>query len=237
MANYPYQFVDLQREVRDRLRLDADPDNATGNDLAMIKNTLNAVYADVCITNEALQSKTTVSPTSGGSYTLGSTIIRVKTLQINIGAVTYRPLIWKNLEEILRYRSQATTAPTTGPAQFYTFDGMQTIEVYPNFQGNESLDIWAVTAPTALSATSDVPVLPEPYGSRCLVYGACKELADFTKDLLTGMDGYEQAYEAWMMKLRTHLNRRKGSRANREFALPTLGFVPHDPSTDLGSIR
>jgi hypothetical protein len=235
---YPYTFLDLQREVKDRLRLDADPDSASGNDLTKIKDTINSVYADVCITNEVLQSKAvTASPTAGPEYTLTSTVLRVKVVQITTGGVKYRPLEWRSLDDILRYRSATTASAVTGPAQYYTLTGMQTLEVYPDFLGTETLEIWAVTAPTALSATSDVPVLPEPYASKCLVYGACSELADFTKDLLTGADGYDQRYQQWMMKLKVHLNRRKGDRANRYFDIPRLGFVPHDPSVDVGSIR
>ncbi len=220
-----------------RLRLDADPTNATGNDLTMVKNAINRAYYDTCITTEFVQTKTTVSPTSGGSYTLGSTIIRPKLYQLTVGSVVYRPLEYRSLEDILRFRAANTNSPQTGPPQYFTMDGTQTIEVYPNFQGNETMDIWAVNAPTALSATTDVPVIPEPYGSACLVYGACTELADFTKDLLTGMQGYEAGYQMWLSKLRVHVNRRRGSNAQKMFAMPMSTIIPHDPSTDDRSYR
>lgn len=222
----------MQLEVQNRLRLDADATNSSGNDLQMIKDTLNAVYADVCITNEVTVAKTAVSPTAGGTYTLASTVVRVKDLQVLVGNVTYRTMIWQPLDQILMYRYAATNSPETGPPLYYCITGQKDLEVYPNFQGNETLNIWAVTAPTALSAVGDVTILPEPYGSRCLIYGALSELADFTKDLLVGMAGYDVKYQQWLMKLRTHLNRSKGVNASKQFESPSPSFIPHDPSTD-----
>ena len=67
-----------------------------------------------------------------------------------------------------------------------------------------------------------------------MVNGACVDLADFTKDLLTGSQGYLTAWQTWLADYRTHLNRRRGSRANRKFEMVNPPFIPHDPSTDTG---
>lgn len=226
---YPYTFVTLQSEVISRLRLDSV------NDLTMVKNNMNRVYAHACIKTEALQAKTTVSPSAGGSYTLTSAVLRIRYIQLTVGSVGYPLLIEKSLEEILSLRAQATSAPVTGPPQYYAVDGSATIEVYPNFLGNESMDIWAVNAPTALSGDTDVPVLPEPYGSAVLIYGTLVEMADFSKDMLTGAQGYAQQYQYWLAELRQHLNRRTGARVQQLRVAGSGSFVPHDPSSDVRS--
>lgn len=229
---YPNTFQDMQNEVINRLRLDST------NELQMVKDAINVVYADAVITNEYLQQKTTVAPSAGGSYTFTSTPIRIKHVQLSVGSVVYQPLRPRALEEILQMRAAATGLnAVTGPPIYFAFDGTQSIEVYPNFQGTESMDIWATYEPTALSANGDVPVMPEPYASRVLVYGALAELADYTKDLLVGVMGYQQLYQAWMAKFRVHVNRRRGA-GNKPWSIANDGhYIPHDPSTDLRESR
>src|SRR4051794_17384820 len=99
----------------------------------MVKNAINRAYADTCLTVEAFQSKSTVSPSSGGTYTFASTVLRPKVFQITSGSVKYRQLQWRSLDEILAYRAQASSSPTTGPPTYYTLDGSLTMEVYPDF--------------------------------------------------------------------------------------------------------
>lgn len=229
---YPNTFLDIQNEVIARLRLDSQ------NDLQLVKDTVNVVYADAVVTNEYLQQKSTVTPSASSTYTFTSTPLRIKQIQVTVGSVIYQPLKPRDLHEILQMRAATTgQSPVTGPPIYYAFDGSASMEVYPSFQGTESMDIWATYQPTALSANTDVPVLPEPYASRVLVYGALAELADYTKDLLMGPMGYMQLYQLWNGKLRTHLNRRRDG-GNKPWNVVNDGhFVPHDPSTDLRDSR
>lgn len=220
----------MQNEVINQLRLDAT------DDLQKVKDWVNLAYTDAAITTEFLSQKTTVTPTAGGTYTFTSTPIRIKLIQLTVAGVTYRTMNEVSLNKILELRAQATSSPVSGPPYYYAFDGTKDIEVYPKFLGTESMDIWAVYTPTALSSDSDVPVFPEPYSS-VIVYGAMVEAAGFSKDLMFGIAGYQQQYQYWLSKLMTHVNRRRGAKAKHFDRYDEDIYIPHDPSTDLRELR
>jgi hypothetical protein len=85
--------------------------------------------------------------------------------------------------------------------------------------------------PTALAVDTDTSVLPEPFGSKLLEYGALAEAADYVGD--PDHDRYRTLYESWLAKLRIHLNRRRG-RGTGHFRVIGAPLVSVGRDVDLG---
>ena len=209
------------------------------NDLSKVKDWINQVYADVCITTEANVTSSTMTLTAGtASYTLPTGISRIKEMYATpVGGVQTVPLIQTDLDEILRYRQSSGGVANAVGATIYRFAllGLTDIELYPTPQSADVLTVYYVALPTALSADSDIPILPEPYASKVLEYGALAEAADFKSDPLE--QEYRQLYQVWMQKLRAHITRKIGMQPGQFRVIPDTPFVPHDPSVDLREYR
>ena len=121
-------------------------------------------------------------------------------------------------------------ATATGYITHYALLGLSEFEVYPTPQSADVITIYYVAQPTALSADADVPILPEPYASKLLEYGALAEAADFKGDPAEGE--YRQLYQMWRGKFIEHLNRAKGGTPEAFEFYPENSFPPHDPSVD-----
>lgn len=230
---YPTTFVDLQNGVIGKLRLD------TTNDLTRVKDTLNQVYAQVCIQTEANQQAGTATLTAGeGTYTMPAQVVRVK--QITTQAVgqtgNSAPLRMVGLEEILERRRYATGA-STGTVTHYALAGLNELHVWPTPSTADTLTFYYVYQPDPLQNDTDVPILQEPYASKILEYGALAELGDF---LLGAADPstqqYRQLYETWMQRFRAHLVRRAGGKTVQLAVVGGYPPYPHDPSADTGAL-
>ncbi len=226
---FPSTFANLQASIISRLNLDATAD------LAATKDCINQAYSEVCIETEAIQTSNTITLTPGtASYTLSSfltnAIVRIKAMSITYGGVTYPPLTMIDLDPLLRRRVGAGgTAVATGTATHYAVDGMTTLELYPTPLSADTLTVWYVAQPTALSGDSDVPAIPEPYATRCLIAGGAWQMSDTTGD--PGGPSYGQDFELWKQKFRAHLNRRRGAQPGQFVWFPGGPNVPHDPAT------
>jgi hypothetical protein len=230
---FPSTFQSLQNDVIQRLNLDA-----TG-DLTSVKDYLNVAYAETCAQTEALQTSGAVTVNSGDSSItdltgkLSGAIQRIKAVAISTGGVTYPTLVPVGLDEILRLRVGSGGAPVaTGAPSRYAMVGAKDMEFWPTANASTTFTFYYSYLPTALSANGDIPDagLPEPYATRCLVYGAMAQAADLTGDP-SGSD-YANQFEAWKSKLTVHLGRRRAGQV--ESLVPFAGPVaPHDPSTDV----
>ena len=167
------------------------------------------------------------------SYTLPSQIIRIKEMVVTpVGATVSAPLLQTTLDEILRRRRALGGTQTAGGyTTHYALVGFSDFEIWPTPQSADVITIYYVAAPTALSGNTDVPILPEPFASKVLEYGAAAEAADFKGD--PAENEYRQLYQMWTGKLQAHLNRRKGNQPQQFRIFNQDVFPPHDPSTDL----
>lgn len=204
---FPSTFVSLQDAVIKKLRLDDTLDRPK------VKDWLNQVYAQVCIETEALQKADTMTTTANvGSYLIPVQILRMKELVLAPASspTSYGgPLQQVSLDEILAWRQGNQVSGTNnGTATRYALAGLNQLELYPTPSGVDTLLMYYVYLPAALTADTDVPVLQEPFASKLLEYGALAEAADFIKD--PDQDRYRALYEDWMRRFRTHLSRRRG---------------------------
>lgn len=224
---YPSTFADLQTSVIAKLRLDSTAD------LQKVKDYLNRAYAETCIETEALQDVTTQALTAGTySYSVPSAVVRIKQMTVtSTGSVQSRPLVPVSVEQLLEWQSQyANPAQAYGNVTHYAVIGLSKILVWPTPQAADTLNIWYVKQPTALSASGDTPSIPEPYATRCLENGAAYELALFAKD--PDAPVYKGEFEMAKRQLRAHLNRVQGA-MTRQFRI-TRGdtYRVHDRSNE-----
>lgn len=229
---FPSTFVDLQNDVINRLRLDSTAD------LSKVKDWLNQIYAEVCVETEANVTSATMTLTSGAaSYTLPSGVLRIKEMYVTpVGGVQSRPLVQTDLDDILTKRqSSGGTTVANGSVTHYALLGLTEIEFYPTPASADTITIYYVALPTALSADTDVPIIQEPYASSILSDGACALAADFKSD--PQQQTYEQMYELGKRKFRAHLTRRQGGQPGQFRVVPDLPYLPHDPSVDLRYLR
>ena len=169
------------------------------------------------------------------SYTLPSSVARIKEMYVTpVGGARLSPMVQTTLDYILRRRVAAGgAASANGSPTHFVLLGLTTLEVYPTPTAADVVTIYYAGLPTALSANGDVPILQEPWATRCIEYGALAEAADWKGD--PQEQNYRQLYEVWKQRFRAHLTRRQGSQPQQFRVFPGYQFPPHDPSTDTGA--
>jgi hypothetical protein len=203
-------------------------------DLQKVKDAINKVYTNVVVETEADVTVATTTVTAGtNSYTLPAGISRIKSMFVTpTGGQASRPLRRMTLDQMIALRS-ANAGPNAnnGTVNAYCILGLNEFEVYPTPQSADTLTIYYSIRPTPLAADTDVPILPEPYATECLVDGASADVAKFTGD--PDMSWYQQLADDSKARLRTHLNRLTG-RVTGQFNIQDDKLWPaHDPSVDI----
>ncbi|HEX7071473.1 MAG TPA: hypothetical protein VF190_11735 [Rhodothermales bacterium] len=159
--------------------------------------------------------------------------MRIKQMYPTSGGVQYQPLRLATLEQILTWQqASGGNAVANGTVEYYALSGLNQIDFYPTPSSADTLTIYYVKQPTALSANEDTTILPEPYASKVLEYGALSEAADYKGD--PSEQEYRALYSDWMRRLRAHLTRRMGGQPGQFQFIPSRALPPHDPSTDTG---
>lgn len=225
---FPSTYADIKAEVIARLRLDATADASRTGDW------INQVYAEVCVETEALQDYCTMALTANSAvYTLDVDILRFKEMYVTpSGQGQSRPLIPVSIEAILQMSaSNGATAAQSGSVTHYAVLGLTKIQFYPTPYAADTITAYYVKLPTALSGSTDVPELPEPYASNCLTEGACFQAAMFLKDPDALL--YKQNYDQSVRALRGHLRRKVGAMTQAFRLVGSDNYPPHDPSTDI----
>lgn len=225
---FPSTFTDLQNEVIAKVRLDST------NDLQKVKDWINRVYADICIDTEAIQGVATMTLTANTSqYTLDSALLRIKQMYVTpSGQQQSRPLVPTTVEQILEWSaSNGATTSNQGSVTHYAQYGVDQIYFYPTPYAADTITVYYVKLPTALSSGTDVPSLQEPYVTECLVNGACYQAAVFLKD--PDAELFKRDFEQARARFRGHLRRKQGSMTQGFRITQGQPVRPHDPSADV----
>lgn len=192
------------------------------------------MYTRVVVETEASATTTTLTLTPNVSkYTLSASISRLKTVvSTPVGGQVTTPLRRRTIDQILTYRSAAVGPnASNGTVWAYCLIGLNELELYPTPQAADVLTFYYTAFPTPLSANGDVPILPEPYATDCLVFGGSAKMAQFSGD--PDMSWYQQLYDDSIARLRTHLNRLSGRITGQFNVQDDMIWPPHDPSTDI----
>ncbi len=226
---WPRTFKNLQDLAIARLNLEATAD------LSVTKDAINNAYSQTVIETEAFQTGGTKTLTAGtATYDLSTfvstgMVVRMKAVYSSFGGVQTPPLQQISLDALLRRRvGSGGTSAASGTATHYAMAGMNDLELWPTPAAADVLTFYYVYQPTALSGDSDVPTIPEPYASRCLLNGACWELADLTGDPNAGQ--YQADFEQWIARFRAHLNRRRGGQPGAFENYPETPYISNDPA-------
>lgn len=230
---FPSTFLDLQRFVITKSRVDADADLATGQDLQAVKDWINRAYAKIVITTEANIVSATGTLTVGvGSYTLPPEVARIRELvAAPVGGSYGPPLVETSLDDILNRRRTDGSTPASGSSvSHFAMAGDIQLELWPTPGSADVILFYYVTRPTPLSAGGDFPILQEPYASELLEVGALIEAGDLLKD--PDVDKWRAVYDRKMTEYKGHLKRRGGAHV-RSIPVAPRSFIPHNPSTDI----
>lgn len=204
------------------------------DDLAKVKDWINQRYAQVCVETHANQAIATMALTVGtDTYTLPSSVEQIINMYVTpVGSLRSRALELTSVEDLINRKVGTTSSSDQGYlVTHYAVLGISEFIVWPTPQQADTVTLYYVALPTALSANTDVPILHEPWSSKLLFYGACADAGSFKGD--PDQQNYAALFEMWLGRYRTHLNRKRGA-GTTQFRIASGPYLPpHDPSTDI----
>lgn len=181
---------------------------------------LNEGVVDVLLRARVNVNSATMSLSAGTSdYTLDSTTLAINDITYTSAAGTSGSLIRVTPEDILRFR---TGTPATGATvRYYALNGHDLLMVYPTPSAADTLTIYYVPRPTALSSTSSTAHDPssETYGGipseyhKAIELYALAQAAEFTDHKPSQYGArYKAEYEGKLLEIRRAM-RHKGGRS------------------------
>lgn len=224
---FPADFVTMQDQVIQGLRLEADAD------LTKTMNWLNNTYFTACIETNFYEngSSATALAVNATSVSVPTGIVKIEYIvPTGSDGTNWGPMMEVTFEELLEIRAYQGGAQSTGAPSRYAFrsSGAPSIEFWPNAIGGEILTFYGLSMPDALEDDEDVPIFPEPY-SQVIVYGALVKAAEFKKDLLM-LQTYEAKYQDWLSRLRAFNNVKVGAQVQQ---LRVAGARPWPSKNDI----
>lgn len=215
----------LQSNVAAMLGLD---NSASPGDQGLITNWLNEGYTDVLLRTHCKVGTTTLNLTAGtGDYTLAASILTTLDLYLTSGGTNYR-FERSTPQEILSYRLNAATSIP----RCYAVAGANLLMLYPVPLSADTLTIYQVAAPTALSAGTDVPSDVPAEQHKLIEWYACWRGADYDDDSTSNQgDRYKTMYLDGIKEFRRLIQRKGGSRlAPARLRGRRRTGLPSDPS-------
>ena len=218
---YPAQFLDLQKNVVDKARLDED------FDMNRVKDWLNSAYFTAIIETGFYQSTqvTSVLTADQTSIQVPAGIHKIEFIvPTGTDGQIWGPLRSTQFEDLLRVRAWQGGAISQGAPSRYSYRGtagVPTIEFWPQAVGGEVLTFYGWGLPAAMNSDTDSPVIPAPY-EKAIEYGALVHAAEFQKDLLM-IQQFQSDYQDWLQRFRGYKNHLASSQPDQfiiEFARP-----------------
>lgn len=228
--SFPSDFQTIQNAVLAKGRLD------TTDDLAKVKDWINQAYYEACIETDFYDSSSAATALAANATNVAvpSALVVVDyVVPTGTDGTVWGPMEMVPFQLLLEARAYSgNAAPWTGAPSRYAWSsgGSPSIEIWPAANGGEILTFYGSRLPTALSANGDLPIIPEPYASKILEYGALVNAAEFKKDSLVLSEFYTQ-YQNWIMAFRGFLNTRRGKRVE-SFFIDKQRPWPHGNSVD-----
>lgn len=214
---------DLQTEVAEEI----GSINAT-DDATKINRALNRGVRDILRRTHCYVTSMTLTPGATADYTLTSSVLSIVAID-SADSLERVPV-----QEILRLRNQSTSS---SPARKYALAGATTLMWWPTPAATDTMTVYYVPAPTAMSSASHDPSsityggIPEDYHELIARY-AMARLASFDDDASSAQGArYREEYEKGLKEMKAQLVRRGGVRLGRA-VLGRRTTVPHNNSTD-----
>ncbi|MCR4340858.1 MAG: hypothetical protein NUW01_13340 [Gemmatimonadaceae bacterium] len=174
----------------------------------------------------------TVTPGANADYTIATSILLITDLYVTAGSVDY-PLEKTSLADIIRLRQ--ASASSAGPARYYAQVGSNKLAFYPTPAAADTMTVYYVPVPTAMSTSSHDPSdatyggIPVDYHDLIARY-AMARLASFDDDASSAQGSrYWEEFNSGLAQMRRELNRHGGRRLPRA-RLSNRRIFPSDPS-------
>jgi hypothetical protein len=203
---------------------------------------INDGYIDVCAraalgetnaTKNLVANQTKYSLTS--DFTLTGVLAINELRYIQSGATSNFAIVpAASLREVLDLNSAAVT----GFTRAYAFQGADTLQIAPAPSAGDTITIFYVPSPTALSAAGDVPsVIPSQWQERLLTSYGTSRLAEVESPDLA--ETYRQKYEGFLGQFQMWMMQRQGNTARGMIiGYPNRPNQPiHDRSTYFSGMR
>ena len=207
----------------------------------MIDDLVNMAYEDIVLKTNCKVQTTTISLSSSTSdYTIPSSFLNILEVYTTTSGQAYS-MQRSTAEDIIRRRIGVSPGFNSSPARYYATQGNDLLMVWPTPSAADSLSVYYVARPTALSVSSDVPSdIPAEF-HQLIEYKACAEAADYAEfvvlryRMVPTIDPtrWFALYEKGLKDLRTSVSKAGGRRLapvriNRRLTVPLIR------STDLG---
>lgn len=228
-------LTQLRTQVQKKLGLDT---TVSGSEESLVDSWLNAGIVDVLMRTRCNVNCADMTFTAGTwKYTLPTSALSV--LDMNVTSATDgqgNSIQRTTPAEILRMRNQSTSTGTR--VTWYALNGNDLLMVYPTPAATDTLEIFYVPRPTAMSATGNDPST-ETYGGVPSEYHHAIELyalgqgGEYTDHAPSQFGArFKAEYQAWLVDIRRAARRKGGRNAGRAVIGASRAYVPSNPSTD-----
>lgn len=186
---------------------------SSGNDKTLVDGWLNDGVVDVLLRTECYVTSATMTETSGtGDYTLDTAMLIVKSLRWSAAdgsSDSYPQRV--PVTEIERLRAATSTTDTTStPASAYAVNGSNLLMVWPTPTAADTITVYYVPRPTAMSSASHDPSnatyggVPAEFHKAIVLY-AKWWAGDFADDQSSAQgERYKQLYEDEIKRIRKY---------------------------------
>lgn len=193
--------------------------DSSGDERDAIDAWINEGIVDVLLETHCHVSSQTVTPGTSSDYTLTSAVLAVISMYFSSGGSDYE-LEQVSVEELLEMRRNGAAPTSTGTSHF-ALAGGDLILFWPSPGSSDTVTMYYVAAPTALSASSDDPATVANGGIRsefqkAIEFYALAEGADYDDDS-TAAQGqrYRDRYREELARIKRILNRRAAQQRPR----------------------
>ena len=229
-------------QFRTRIAAKTALSNTTAADQGMIDDLVNMAYEDVVRRTSCKVGTTTISlSASTGDYTIPTSYLHIMEVYTTTSGQSYS-MQRTTAEDIIRRRIGVSTGFSSSPARYYATQGIDLLLVWPTPSAADSLSVYYVARPTALSASADLPSAIPAEFHQLIEYKACAEAADYAEMVISrgrmtptvDPTRWLLLYEKGLKELRVSVSRAGGRRLapvriNRRLTVPLIR------STDLGN--
>ena len=227
-------LAQIRNEVSRVVGLDQ---TAAGADETLLDGWANEAVLDILLQTRCYVAVSTTTLTANtGDYTLDTAILHVVDCYLTASSTGYR-LRQVSPQELLDMR--VTSPGAASPATCFAVAGSNLLMLYPTPSTADTLSVYYVPRPTAMSAGTHDPS-NTTYGGiptefhRAIVKYVEAEAADYRDDKSSDQgDRYRSDYMVWLGKIRKYVNQ-KGATDTVPFQVRGMWTPPHDPSTDTG---
>lgn len=204
-------------------------DNSTDGDQTLIDMWVNEGMEDVLLQTHCKVRGCTMPLTSGTTdYTLDTDILQIKSVYTSGGVVLER----LELTDLLDLRRSSSSG--AAPSRYYAVAGSNLITVYPTPGTGESLTVYFVPRPTAMTSSSDTPTDVPAEFHKAIEFYALREAADYDDDQSSYIGRYyDTQYKEHIQRIKKMVFMKGGSRLPVSRLRRGYSTLAHDPSEDV----